>query len=115
MTTTVIVPLQVYQGDTYSWLFTLWQDEARTVPVDLTGTTPKAEIRMRSGAPLLADLACDVQLPNEITMKLERDESLKLVQPHARWDLQLTLPDSSVTTIIAGPVTVTRAITESAA
>ena len=113
--TPVRVPLTVYQGDTYSWQFVLWQDAARTVPVDLDGMTPKAEIRTRSGAPVLATLALDVTLPNEIMMTLSRDDSLKLTVPHARWDMQVTLADGSVTTIIAGPVSLTRAITESAA
>ena len=109
------VPLTVYQGDTYSWQFALWQDIERTVPVDLDGMTPKAEIRTRSGAPVLVNLGLDVTLPNGITATLSRDDSLKLAVPHARWDMQLTLADGSVTTIMAGPVSVTRAITESAA
>jgi hypothetical protein len=107
------VPLAIYQGDTYAWDFWLWEDSDATIPVDLTGVEAKAEIRLRSAAPILVNLPVKVTLPNEITATLSRDDSLKLAQSNARWDMQLTLPDKSVTTIMAGPVTVTRAITES--
>jgi hypothetical protein len=109
------VPLTIYQGDTYEWTFTLWADPARTVPVDLTGVDAKAEIRDRPGGALLIDLPLTVTLPNVIAAELKRDDSLKLTRRTARWDLQLTLADKSVTTIIAGHVYVTLAVTESAA
>jgi len=108
------VPLVIYQGDTYAWDFALWEDRAASIPIDLTGATAKAEIRLRSGSPVIVDLPISITLPNEIVATLSRTDSLKLVQPNARWDMQLTLPDQTVTTIMAGPVTVTRSITESA-
>lgn len=107
------VPLVIYQGDTIAWQFALWEDRDATIPIDLSGVDAKAEIRLRSGSPVLVNLPLDITLPNRITAKLSRDDSMKLVQPNARWDMQLTLPDQSVTTIMAGPVTITRAITES--
>lgn len=106
--------LTVYQGDTYSWDFTLWQDRARTVPVDLDGVTPKAEIRDRSGGNLMLALPLTITLPNVITAALARDDSLKLNRRTGVWDLQLTLDDGAVTTIVAGNVFVTPAVTDSA-
>ena len=37
--------LELYRGDNDAWTFHLWADDARTTPVDLTGTTAAAEIR----------------------------------------------------------------------
>lgn len=106
--------LTIYQGDTYDWDFTLWQDRARTVPIDLEGVTPKAEIRDRSGGALMLALSLDVTLPNVITASLSRTDSLKLTRRSGVWDLQLTLIDGTVTTIVAGNVLVTPAVTDSA-
>lgn len=107
--------LKVYQGDTYAWGFTLWQDRARTVPVDLTDVTPKAEIRDRSGGALMLALPLTVTLPNVIVADLSRDDSLKLTRRSGVWDLQLTLDDGTVSTVVAGNVFITPSVTDSAA
>jgi hypothetical protein len=108
-------PLKVYQGDTYSWSFALWQDRARTLPVDLTGVTAKAEIRDRPGGPLVLPLPLSITLPNMIVADLSRDDSLRLERRNGVWDLQLTLDDGTVTTIVSGHVLVTASVTDSAA
>lgn len=106
--------LNVYQGDTYTWVFTLWKDRARTEPVDLTGTTPKAEIRDRAGGRLMLNIPLNVQLPNVIEAVLNREDSMKLDRHVGKWDLQLTLEGGAVATIVRGNVNVMPAITESA-
>jgi hypothetical protein len=108
-------PLKVYQGDTYSWSFALWQDRDRTTPVDLTGVTPKAEIRDRPGGPLVLALPLTITLPNVIVADLSRDDSLRLERRNGVWDLQLTLDDGTVSTVVAGHVVVTASVTDSAA
>ena len=105
----------MYRGDTYVWDFRLWQDRERTVPVDLTDTTAKAEIRDRPGGVLLVELPVSITPPNLITMRLARDDALKLTRRNAMWDLQLTLADGTVVTVIAGHVHITLDITDSAA
>lgn len=115
MTLPVNFPLSVYQGDTYEWTFRLWADRARSTPIDLTGAEAKAEIRDRPGGRLLLALSPTVTMPNEIAVDLTREDSLKLTRRNARWDLQLTLDDGTVTTVVAGHVVVTLAVTESAA
>jgi hypothetical protein len=105
--------LSVYRGDTYSWRFVLWQDRARTIPVDLDGITPKAEIRDRPGGAVMVDLPLDIELPNIIVAKLSADDGKKLTR-NGVWDLQLTINAASVVaTVIAGHVFVRAQVTDS--
>ena len=114
MTTPANVTLQVYRGDTASWEFTLWHDTDRTQPVDLTGVVPKAEIRDRHGGALMLELPLTVTLPNVIEADLSSDDSNRLTRHKGVWDLQLTLPDATVATVIAGSVYITPSVTDSA-
>ena len=108
------VTLDVYRGDSYQWTFTLWKDEAGTNPYNLTGAVAKAEIRLAPGSPVLAALVCTVTQPNTIDVKLPATISSTLTG-QSRWDLQLTFPDSTVKTVVAGTVTVTADVTDSTA
>lgn len=105
--------LDVYRGDTASWEFILWHDADRTQPIDLTGVTPKAEIRDRPGGTLMLELPLTITLPNVIEADLSRDDSLKLTRHKGVWDLQLTLPDDRVATVIAGHVFIKASVTDS--
>lgn len=106
--------LNIYRGDSYNWTFTLFTDAAGNVPYDLAGATAKAEIRLQSGAPVLATLACTITQPNTIKVHLAAVDSADLDFAAARWDLQLTWAASGdVKTVVAGPVTVTPDITDS--
>jgi hypothetical protein len=105
--------LAIYRGDTHAWQFTLWADLDKTIPVDLTGVTVKAEIRVATGAPTLATLNLTVTPPNIVLAELDPAQTRPL-PTSARWDFQLTDDASGrVTTIIAGPVKVSGDITES--
>lgn len=106
-------PLSLYRGDTYAWMFTLWQDENQTVAADLTGVTVKSEIRDKPGGTLLTTLVCTVTLPNKILVKVTTAAWTGLVKRSAAWDLQLTYPGGDVVTILYGAVTVTPDVTES--
>lgn len=106
------MPLDVYRGDSYHWTITLWLDDASTEPYDLTGALAKAEIRAKAGSPVLATLVCDVVPPNTVEIELPAAQSA-LLNGKAVWDLQLTFPDSSVKTIVAGPVVTTADVTDS--
>jgi hypothetical protein len=108
------MPLDVYRGDSYHWTFTLWTDSAATDPYDLTGAVAKAEIRVKPGSPVLALLVCTVTQPNIVDVELPADLSTPLTGK-AVWDLQLTFPDSSVKTVVAGVVTITPDVTDSLA
>lgn len=109
----MVYPLALYRGDSYAWQFRLWQDAAKTIPVDLTGVTAAAEIRAASGVQPAAALACAINA-NAIDVVLTAAACRVLPTP-AQWDLQLTYGSGAVKTIVAGPVSVSADITGSAA
>ena len=115
-------PLSIYRGDTGRWQFKLWNDTAKTVPIDLAGVTAWAEIRDKPGGKKLAILTCVVTQPNIIDMTLPATESMKLPVAAACspsgstgasgvWDLQLNYENQDVMTLLAGPVGVTADVT----
>jgi hypothetical protein len=105
-------PLIIYRADDHAWRFVLWQDAAKSVPVDLTGVTVAAEVRDRPAGASIFPLALTVTLPNIIDAELDHDITAQL-PASGRWDLQLTDPAGWVSTILAGGVTVTGDITDS--
>jgi hypothetical protein len=103
-------PLYLYRGDDLIPVsFVLWQDTARTEPVDLTGAAVAAQIRANPDAPVAVDLTCTVALPNVIHVSLSG--ALSATAPPGSWDLQVSYPSGQVTTVVAGPVFVTPDIT----
>jgi hypothetical protein len=107
-------PLVLYRGDTAHWRFTLWTDDAKTQPADLTGATAKAEIRDKPGGATIVALVCAVELPNIVTAELTAVASATL-PPKGVWDLQMTYVSGDVVTILAGTVEVTADVTDSTA
>ena len=104
--------LALYRGDTYSWRFQLWEDDARTDPVDLTGVVAESEIRDKSGGAVIMTLECVVTLPNIIDVELAADLWTG-APPAGAWDLQLTYATGEVRTVVAGKVVITPDITDS--
>lgn len=107
-----VYSLEIYRGDSAKWLFRLWDDESKTVPTDLTGSTPKAEIRDRSGGMKIAELLCETS-SNEITVTLDPMVSRELPLKRGFWDLELVYEDNRVVTVVAGSVIVIPDITNS--
>lgn len=107
-------PLTLYRGDSSRWQFVLWEDEGKTMPVDLSDVTPKAEIRDKPGSiKTLIAIECVVELPNKINATLSADDA-KDLPTKGQWDLQLTYATTGdVATVLAGPVTTTPDITDS--
>lgn len=118
--------LELYQGDSYN-LFarfrsSVWDPTTNTyVPgsyINLTGVTPKAQIRRDASAttPVVEFTYTlgDQSNPNTVG-------SLSLILSHTQmatvppgdyvWDMQLTFPDNTVSTYMAGSVTVTAEVT----
>lgn len=104
--------LLLYSGDSYHWRFQLWTDAEKTDPVDLTDATVAAQIRDRAGGTLLAEMECEVTLPNVIDAVLTSTESEGLVGTRGAWDLQITWSDTSVTTVLCGGVSIVQDVTE---
>jgi hypothetical protein len=107
-------PLTLYRGDSYAWRFTLWDDDAMSVPIDLTGATVAAEIRDKPSGTTIVSMLCTVTTPNIIDVELVADDS-ENVPLKGAWDLEVTFPDGQVHTMVAGPVTVTADVTNSTA
>lgn len=105
-------PLKLYRGDTYRWQFKLWDDAEKTIPTDLTGVTPKAEIRDKPSGTVKATIACTVVAPNIIDAVLSAADCA-LLPAKGQWDLQLTYTDGDVATVLAGTVDVTLDVTDS--
>jgi hypothetical protein len=106
--------LAIYRGDSYSWQFKLWQDAAKTQPVDLTGVTVKSEIRDKPAGVVLGTLTCAVTMPNIIDASLTAADTTAITTSGV-WDLQLTYADGEVSTVLAGAATLTMDVTDSAA
>lgn len=103
-------PLEIYRGDSGQWRFKFSTGSGQ--PSDLTGVTPKAQIRDRPGGTKVTDLVCTLTLPNLVDVKLLAADSQDLL-PKGAWDLQLTYASGDVKTPIAGTVTVTPDVTDS--
>ena len=106
--------LDLYRGDSYVWLFTVWADAAKTVPADLTDVVARAEVRTAPGGTLLLELPCVID-GNEITMELPADAWGTDTARKGSWDLELTYPDGPVRTILAGSVAITTDVTTAVA
>jgi len=105
-------PLNIYRGDDHQWQFVLWADVEKTVPVDLTGVTVKAEIRDRPGGVVVFEVATQITLPNFIDMSFSGVFS-RTFPASGRWDLQLIDASGWTSTVLAGAVKVTGDITDS--
>lgn len=112
--------LRLYRGDSYSWSFVLWEDDAFTVPVDLAGATAAAELRNKPGGESIIVLSCAVvstpSPPRTNTVAVDLAAALWDDAPGllaGAWDLEITYPDGSVRTVVSGKVTVTADVTHS--
>jgi hypothetical protein len=105
--------LQLYRGDTFKWIVKLWQDVKQTIPTDLTGATPKAEFRDKTAGTAIAALGCVLALPNTITITMTAAAWATAPANGGIWDLQITMPDASVNTVLKGNVVVIGDVTDS--
>jgi hypothetical protein len=105
-------PLTLYRGDTYTFRVVLWADPEQTDPVDLTGATVAAEIRDKPSGTTIVSMTCTVTTPNIVDVALDADDA-ELVPLKGAWDLEITYPDGTVHTVLAGAVTATADVTHS--
>ncbi len=93
--------LRMYRGDSYAWRVIVWEDQALTVPSDLTGATVAAEIRERYWGTTVVELGAVVTPPNIIDLTMSPD--MWPGCPVAGvWDLQVTTSPDEVHTVLSG-------------
>jgi hypothetical protein len=110
--TVLSYPLELYYRDTVTRTFAVYLDDARTQPADLTGVTPRAQIRPEPlSSELLLELVCTVELPNLVHVNLAAGAWPATYFDVGVWDLELTYPTGAVGTLVAGPVRVTPDVT----
>lgn len=104
------VTLEIYQGDDYFGKTTV--ANGTPTPPNLTGYVARAQVRAS-----FADKAPEVVVEiitwiegNIIRLNIPRAQT-KTMSGSYLWDLQLTRPDATVTTILWGPVVVQNEIT----
>ena len=95
--------LTIYRGDSYHYRFLLWEDDANTLPTDLTGAIARAEMRTSVNGPVFGEMDLVVTLPNTIDGVLSAAMTAAIAYKHGVWDLQITRAET-VRTVLAGKV-----------
>ena len=111
-----VYDLELYRGDTARYSFVLWQDAAKTIPLDLTGSVAAAQVRDRADSGrIVVQLSCSIVLPNTVNVALLAADSAALPSNcRGVWDLQITAASGDITTVVAGNVAVTSDVTREA-
>ena len=104
--------LDLYKGDSNHWQIKLWEDEAKTDPVNLAGATARAQIRDKAGGSMVVPLACTVTTPNIIDIRMAASDWSKwTIQKSGVWDLEITYATGDVQTVLSGVVNWTADVT----
>ena len=104
--------LRIYQGDDYGAVVTVNGGEPPDV---IAGYTAKAQIREDTAdacPDVAAEIVTEVVSP-VINLTLPADVTVNLCGQYV-WDLEITDPNGTVTTILAGNVVVTNEVTREA-
>jgi hypothetical protein len=107
--------LTAYRGDTLGVLLRLWQDDALTVPVDLTGATVRAQVRQKAADDPHTDFTVATS-SNQI--ELSMSPALTSTLPATGvWDVEVDWASDglNIQTVVAGTVTVSQDVTRVAA
>ena len=106
--------LHLRAGDSFARSVQL--QEADGSPANLTGYTPRAQIRDRPGGTLLATLTTGVVgLPTDgiisYALTVTQTRALAAAEPGMVWDLEVDAGDTQTTTVAAGTVTICPEVT----
>ena len=111
--------IEIYRGDTYTKFIRIRSKDENGDPgpyVDLTGGTPKAQIRLNEDAvdveaEFTATLGNQTTFPGSIHLSLTPTQTRGLDPVNHVWDMEVTHADSSVRTYLKGSVTVIKEVT----
>jgi hypothetical protein len=87
---------------------TVTVNDATETPIPLTGWTYRAQIRKKAtdkNVMKSLDVSLDSVVTNRLVLRLSSEEAEGLTASGV-WDLELTDPDGTVQTVLAGKVTV---------
>lgn len=110
-----VYDLNIYQGDTFRISFRIL--DSNNDPLDLTGQTPKSEIRDAPGGTLIESFTATLATQSgdtlgQVDLEMASADTTALTPGTIGvWDLQLTNA-GEVTTYIGGSVTVQAEVTE---
>jgi hypothetical protein len=99
------VDLVLYQGDDF------YMDLTVLGPADLTGYVPKAEIRSAPGGSPLTEFEATIIGTTVVRLHLTSLDATSLPAT-VSWDVQVTDPAGTVTTLAYGSATVAREVTK---
>lgn len=118
MTIPATYSITIYQGDSYSLLLRIKaRDENGVMQYqDLTSTTPKAQIRLTAASNTVlaefdADVTDQVALRGGVLLVLSPTQTAALTDPVMVWDCEVTYPDATKKTFLAGPVNLIKQVT----
>ena len=111
--------IEIYKGDTYTKFIRIRSKDENGDPgpyVDLTGATPKAQIRLNEDdtevkAEFTATLGNQTTFPGSINLLLTATQTRALTAVNHVWDMEVTHADGSVRTYLKGSVTVIKEVT----
>lgn len=112
--------IQIYRGDRYSLFYQVRNknpDGTAGAYVDLTGRTPKAQIRSTEDSPTVlaeftATLANQTLFPGGVLLVLPSSVTTALSFSTARWDAQVADALGEPTTFLAGVATLIKDVTK---
>lgn len=111
--------IEIYRGDTYTKFLRIRAKDENGDPgpyVDLTGSTPKAQIRLTEDDPdvaaeFTAVLGNQTTFPGSVHLSLTDTQTRGLDAVNHVWDMEITHADTSVRTYLKGSVTVLKEVT----
>lgn len=111
-------PLEFYQGDSVAFSIRARGRTSTGGPgayYDLTGSTAKAQLRTfeedSTSIEFTVTLGNQTTERGKINLALSHAQTAALTDTEYVWDIQITWPDGRVTTLLRGPVTVTKEVT----
>jgi hypothetical protein len=81
--------LQIDAGATFDGLQFRWLEDDKTTPVDLTGWTPKAQIRLTASDALALELTCAIS-SGLITVSATAAQTATLTEAKYVWALEMS-------------------------
>lgn len=106
------IDINHYRGDSFGLVINVWNDDAHTIPADLSAATATADLKVKNTDAEAVDSFGIVVAANQITLTLTPAQSRNL-PPKTVWDCQVDWfsDDATVTTVATGTFTENQDVT----